>query len=276
MVNPLHRIEHWTGKCFERAELRNVGVFLLIKHRETGMCNSLTVLVKLQEDLQAMEDEKGPSGRRLDDEDIGGSQPGDGADEQKPDAGESHAGHPAAGQTCCVVHDNGVHHLPLLICGCQGPEDMYLDLASARFLPTSFSRISTLFTTAVLDDFRLSNLECKASAYQYWQRLSRLTNPLDPTAVSNRYKELLRMSRQWRWMKKLKWAGVAHIQQKSDQVKDGQLSIFCPACPQPGINIPPDWKDDPKRCADDRFIIWLVETHVCRQMGLSSILCGRW
>jgi hypothetical protein len=25
----------------------------------------------------------------------------------------------------------------------------------------------------------------------------------------------------------------------------GSLSIFCPSCPQPGINLPPDWSDLP-------------------------------
>jgi hypothetical protein len=25
----------------------------------------------------------------------------------------------------------------------------------------------------------------------------------------------------------------------------GSLAIFCPSCPQPGINLPPDWKDLP-------------------------------
>jgi len=25
----------------------------------------------------------------------------------------------------------------------------------------------------------------------------------------------------------------------------GSLSIFCPSCPQPGINLPPNWKDLP-------------------------------
>ena len=26
----------------------------------------------------------------------------------------------------------------------------------------------------------------------------------------------------------------------------GQLSYFCPACPQPDINLPPDWEEDNK------------------------------
>ena len=25
----------------------------------------------------------------------------------------------------------------------------------------------------------------------------------------------------------------------------GSLAIFCPSCPQPGINLPPNWKDLP-------------------------------
>lgn len=25
----------------------------------------------------------------------------------------------------------------------------------------------------------------------------------------------------------------------------GTLAIFCPSCPQPGVNLPPDWKDLP-------------------------------
>ena len=25
----------------------------------------------------------------------------------------------------------------------------------------------------------------------------------------------------------------------------GSLAIFCPSCPQPGINLPPDWKELP-------------------------------
>jgi len=236
--------------------------------------------MKLHEDVQIVEDEKQLAGGLEDtgigsvESDLGNSAPRIPDDEDetgfeeymqtlyeeaKVDNGDvANLGGVGAGGatkdgagTCCIVHTNGIHHLQMVTCGCQGPDDVYLDLMNARFLPTSFSRISTVFTTAVLDDFRLSNLECKVSAYQYWQRLSRLTNPLNPANVSNRYKELLRMSRVWRWMKKLKWAGVGHNQQTSEQPKDGDLSIFCPACPQPGINIPADWKDDPKRYAID-------------------------
>jgi hypothetical protein len=96
----------------------------------------------------------------------------------------------------------------------------------------------------VLDMYRLSNLELKASAYQFNQLLRRLTRPMAPGEVPNLYREFRRMTRIWRWMKKLKWAGYAGSSKKVKDVGPGELAIFCPACPQPGINIPDDWRKD--------------------------------
>lgn len=146
-----------------------------------------------------------------------------------------------------VVHTNGVHHIALVYCSCRGRENIHSDLVAAAFLPTSFARYRTVFTHAVLDDFRLSNLECKASAYQYFQKLRRQTSPMSPDTVPDLYHELRRMSRLWRWMKKLKWAGVHYNPQTTTVTNPGQLANFCPACPQPGINLSADWSIDPRR-----------------------------
>jgi len=75
-----------------------------------------------------------------------------------------------------------------------------------------------------------------------------MTKPLEPDQVVDQYKKLLRMSRLWHWMKKNKWAGFGVVAGKTaDGAMDGELTIFCPACPQPGINIPDDWKDHEDR-----------------------------
>jgi hypothetical protein len=34
--------------------------------------------------------------------------------------------------------------------------------------------------------------------------------------------------------------GLGH--QSEETAPDGSMAIFCPACPQPGINLPNDWK----------------------------------
>lgn len=45
-------------------------------------------------------------------------------------------------------------------------------------------------------------------------------------------------------MKIRKWFGFT---ESKDSVSKGALAYFCPACPQVGVNIEPDWKDDPNR-----------------------------
>jgi len=146
-----------------------------------------------------------------------------------------------------VIHSNGVHHIALVSCSCQGSDRLPLDLMHAGFVPSSFKRVRTLFTTGVLDFFRYSNLEMKASAYQFFQLLRRVTMPFAPAEVVNFYHELRRLSRAWRWMKKLKWAGLGHKQADVMKPGLGELSVFCPACPQPGINITDNWRCDPRR-----------------------------
>lgn len=155
-----------------------------------------------------------------------------------------------------VVHTNGLHNIPMVCCQlCRGQDALPLDLFAAQMIPASLKRIKTLFTAQVLDMFRLCNLELKASAYQFYQLLRRLTRPMAPAEVLNLYREFRRMSRLWRWMKKLKWAGYAGTNKPVNQVDAGELTIYCPACPQPGINIPDDWKDDPARQVFKRIFV---------------------
>ncbi len=156
-----------------------------------------------------------------------------------------------------VVHTNGMHHLPMVSCLCRSdnPDELALDLVASRLIPASFDRIRTIFTAQMLDYFRLCNLELKASAYQFNQLLRRITLPMAPSQVLNLYNELRRMSRLWRWMKRLKWNGFAHNGQDPMNVDPGALAIYCPTCPQPGINIPDNWKDDVNRFVFRRLFV---------------------
>jgi hypothetical protein len=143
-----------------------------------------------------------------------------------------------------VVHTNGIHHMAMVTCQCRGDHQIPLDLVATNLLPASFIRVRTLFSAQVLDYFRLCNLELKASAYQFYQLIRQLTMPMSPADVVNLYHEFRRMSRLWRWMKKLKWAGYGHTQKNPKDPDPGSLANFCPACPQPNVNLPNDWKDD--------------------------------
>ncbi|KAF9494551.1 hypothetical protein BDN71DRAFT_1590319 [Pleurotus eryngii] len=146
------------------------------------------------------------------------------------------------------VHTNGLHSLPYIQCGCGGPQERIAGAVRMRLMPASFTIFKTMFTFDVLEDFRLANLECKTSAYQYYQLLRRKTEPLAPQVVVERYAELWRLSRCWRWLKKLKWGGRNKMRESDGntigEVRTAELAPFCPCCPQPGVNLPDNWKED--------------------------------
>jgi hypothetical protein len=50
--------------------------------------------------------------------------------------------------------------------------------------------------------------------------------------------------------------GYGHETDKSPG--NGDLALFCPACPQPGINIPSDWQTDPDRWVLYHFTPFLL------------------
>ncbi|KAF8219450.1 hypothetical protein L208DRAFT_1339995, partial [Tricholoma matsutake] len=128
-------------------------------------------------------------------------------------------------------------------------------LVTSNLLPTSFTNIRTLFTMQVLDHFWLCNLGLGALAYQFYQLIQHVTLPMRPAEVVNLYHELWHMSHLWRWMKRLKWAGYGHNQRDPLNPEPGSLANFCPACPQVGINIPENWKDDPNRFVFKRIFV---------------------
>ena len=193
---------------------------------------------------------------------------------------EDHSGN----QFVTVVDISGVHHLPVVRCLCPNAAEENLQYLNLGLFPTSYNVIKTLFTFAVLDDFRLANLECKTSAHQYYSKLRRLTCPAFPKMVLNRYTELRRLSRQYQNLKLWKMHGRAYATAKLAEIHTDTpgklaeeplvlpqdppvaeapkqpLALFCPTCPQPGVNIPGTWEEDPKWwlyiwkfCADGNF-----------------------
>ena len=68
-----------------------------------------------------------------------------------------------------------------------------------------------------------------------------LTKQLTCLQLKNRYLELIRVSRQMRKLQVSKRFGDIYRQHSPP----GSFTLFCPSCPQPGINLPPDWKHLP-------------------------------
>ncbi|TFK89216.1 hypothetical protein K466DRAFT_38375 [Polyporus arcularius HHB13444] len=151
-----------------------------------------------------------------------------------------------------IVDTEGIHELSVTFCACPNAIREDLQLLDLGLYPATKSRPRTAFTMRVLDAFSLASKECNASARNYYNILRRTTNSAFPHMVPDRYRELLRVSRQWRNLKMRKWAGFGH---RAEAVGPGDLAVRCPACPQPGVNLPDDWQTDPERWKYARGVV---------------------
>jgi hypothetical protein len=259
-----HRLQKWTGLYFQDAGLWEVGVRLCVGHMGEN-CPSQETLLEACSLLEAEKDRadaRPPEPDRHDYAEVVGDSDPDYVDPDyvDPDYVDEDPDDPdwqdvPASQTdplrtptpfadeldvehLLLVDVSGLISLPTIWCRCEAadrkPDEDLLDL---QLFPVSYTKIKTVFTFRCLDDYRLSNLECKTTAYHYFQKLRRLTNPALPQSVQNRYNEFRRATRQWRNLKLRKWFGFGH---RLLLPMKGSMALFCAACPQPGVNLPAD------------------------------------
>ncbi|KAG1803116.1 uncharacterized protein BJ212DRAFT_1304681 [Suillus subaureus] len=164
-----------------------------------------------------------------------------------------------------IVHSTGVYSHSVSWCQCPGAEKaQHLHLMKARLFPASITCPQSAFTFNVLDNFLIDALECKTSAMSFYQKLRRLTNNAFPDKIPDKkdqYRELM----------------IWSIEKGS-----GDLALYCPACPQPGINLPTSWRYDYE---DMSLIIGLcnhravnatnVQRSNLRATGVGATACAR-
>ena len=182
-ANPFHRIDHWTGTYFEPAWLFQVGLVFHLGH-EGNHCpsyfNGSPPVVDIQ-DATGYED---------DTDDITKSDTSNNIVRILKrftgvyDLGSTTYPTPLDCHQLMVVDVSGVHRIWVKWCNCPDAHDrLDIDLLRIGLFPASYKNIKTAFTFRLLDDVRMSNLECKSSVYQYYQKLRRLTAPMFPSAV---------------------------------------------------------------------------------------------
>ncbi|TEB21141.1 hypothetical protein FA13DRAFT_1757635 [Coprinellus micaceus] len=234
--HPMHRVERWTGTHWEPTWLWRLGVSVQLGHcgrrcPRAPTCHHLPAPPL----LPALNDTSygaSPEGRRLNRSPV-----------------------------LVVVHTNGVHHLPFVKCNCMGSDEFHIQLLRAGFYPATSSETRTVFTFELLDLYHIETLACHTAANSFYGKLRRLTNETFPSSVP-----LLRVGRQWRHMKELASFGFANTGKTPGE---GDLALLCPACPQPGINLPPDWSSDPQQWVYTRVNV-MDRNFVCIHRMLKS------
>ncbi|KAL0575102.1 hypothetical protein V5O48_006852 [Marasmius crinis-equi] len=105
-------------------------------------------------------------------------------------------------------------------------------------------RISTAITFECLEMLQMQTLTTKASIYDFYRALERLTENAGIFRPASRYRQLLQGMRQWRHLKYLMRAGKGQHAASYDIDTDPEtsLTLKCPSCPHPGINLPAGWE----------------------------------
>ncbi|KAI9432452.1 hypothetical protein H4582DRAFT_1821080 [Lactarius indigo] len=220
---PFHRVQKWTGKYFMPSWLREVGICLRLGH-SGDLCPIQSRCYDADEDCQVGSHREYHAAADL------------GFDSPKPGRHDKEGN-----QIITVIDRSGIHEIGVSWCFCPEAPEHDMQLMMAGLFPATFRNPKTAFTFRVLEDFHLDNLECKTTPSQFFSRLRRLTNDEFPNSVPDRYRELLRVSRQWRVLISRKRFGFGYGE--NEEQKPGSTAIFCALCAQPGINLPEDWRE---------------------------------
>ncbi|KAK7049165.1 CxC2 domain-containing protein [Favolaschia claudopus] len=150
-----------------------------------------------------------------------------------------------------VIDTYGIHEVGLDFCECSSAHPHDIQLLRARWYPSTSTSPRSAATFNVLRRFHLITLESKGSVSEFYKSIARETDNTGTRTVRDRYDEFARMTREWRHLQMLKRAGRGHDPAGVASTKPGECALLCPACPQPGKNLPADWEKAPR---EKRFL----------------------
>ncbi|KAF8907258.1 hypothetical protein CPB84DRAFT_1744643 [Gymnopilus junonius] len=146
-----------------------------------------------------------------------------------------------------ILHTNSIHDVTICYCGCPCALPPNIQLLRRQLYPASHIKIKTCASFQLLEHLHKFALTMKASTYDFYWALEKLTTNTGMGVPKSCYKPLFQMILQWHHLKMLKWAGRANDPTGVDGMKTGELAIQCPSCPHPGINLPEDWVNMPEK-----------------------------
>ncbi|KAJ3493118.1 hypothetical protein NLJ89_g11089 [Agrocybe chaxingu] len=145
-----------------------------------------------------------------------------------------------------LIDVNGVHETKIQFCGCPGALERPYQLLTHRLFPATLRQPKTAFTFQTLKTFHILHLESKVAAYDFIGSLRRLTDNMFAHKTPDPYPQFRLVVRVWRLLTATKRLGQAHgIDALLPNRPPGNLLVYCPACPEPQVNMEPHWDQTP-------------------------------
>ncbi|KAJ7457415.1 hypothetical protein FB451DRAFT_1341923 [Mycena latifolia] len=138
----------------------------------------------------------------------------------------------------CVVDSNSIHEVGIDFCTCGGETSRVNQLLRTGLYPATTTRLRSAATFHVLWKFHKLSFKSKCSAYKFYNALARETNNTGSFQPQDRYSAFLCMMQEWRHLMMLKRSGRGHVTGGVRNIVPGACALLCPACPQPGKNLP--------------------------------------
>ncbi|KAJ7593209.1 hypothetical protein C8J56DRAFT_886205 [Mycena floridula] len=130
-----------------------------------------------------------------------------------------------------VLHINGIHHVNVDFCDCEFQVSKRQQLLRAEWYPATIDHPKTAVTFCMLEKVHLLNLSGKVSTYEYYKCLQHLTDNTETEIPKYRH------------LKLMKCAGCRNIPDGVTNIGLEELALRCWVCPNPGVNIVPNWKE---------------------------------
>jgi hypothetical protein len=157
-----------------------------------------------------------------------------------------------------IIDVTGIHETQVAFCRCLTVKHDRVDLLlRCQIFPATLDQPQLGFTFNVLRDFHLQTLTSKKSSNDYLAALRRRTNngilsnvpvcalnsfyswPCSYLLLQSPYSQFLRVQRLWRALTMIKRSGQVHqIDKEFPHRREGNLTVPCFACPEPGFNVP--------------------------------------
>lgn len=150
-----------------------------------------------------------------------------------------------AHKSMLILHTNGIHKVDVRYCMCAAAIPQHIQLLCQRVYPASQINIRTCVTFELLRLLHMLALTTKSSTYNFYRALKKMTSNTGLDTPKSRYRALLQMVLQWCHLKMLKRSGRGNEPTGAMGMSTGELSIMCPSCPRPNINLEDGWESAP-------------------------------
>ncbi|KAL4063761.1 hypothetical protein J3A83DRAFT_4361875 [Scleroderma citrinum] len=111
----------------------------------------------------------------------------------------------------------------------------------------------------LLEAFHLLSLKLKISCYEFYNSLTHYSDNTGLNLPKAHYQQFLRIVHQWCHLKMLKQSGQGHDSTGLLNTKEGECTVLCTACPQPGKNTS---ISSPQRDIDALFVVLDANFHL--------------